>query len=79
MHQFHNQKIPKKPKPENIHSTNHVLLENPKPKSKQKISTEHTPKPIDLQITMPKLLIFKPNLKTLNPNNPKENPIPKPT
>ena len=37
---------PKNTKPENAHSINHLSLENPKAKSKQKLSTEHTPKQI---------------------------------
>ena len=36
---------PKNTKPENAHSINHLLLENPKTKLKQKLSTMHTPKP----------------------------------
>ena len=70
---------PKNTKPENAHSINHLLLENPKTKLKQKLSTMHTPKPTNLQTTMPKLLIFKPKLKTSDLNNPKGNPITKPT
>ena len=50
---------PKNTKPKNAHSRNHLLLENPKTKLKQKLSTEHTPKPTDLQTTMPKLLNFQ--------------------
>ena len=57
---------------------NHLLLENPKTESKVTFNREHTQthRSTNYHAQTPD---FKPKLKNSDPNNPKGNPISKPT